>query len=374
MQYRKFGNENWEVSLLGFGAMRLPCTSGSENGKIDEKQTEKMLMTSIDCGVNYVDTAYIYHGGKSETVVGNILKKGYRQKVKLATKIPLWLVNKPEDYDKFLDEQLKRLQTDHIDYYLFHSFGQDTWDNTVKLDLFKKAEDAKKAGKIGHICFSFHDDYPVFEKIINGYDGWEMCQIQYNYMDTENQAGTKGLKLAASRGIPVVVMEPLLGGKLTKPPKDIEAMYSSSKRSPAELALQWLWDQPEVTTVLSGMSNQEQVEQNLKSAETARPLTKEEMDMISRIKASYLGRATIPCTKCGYCMPCPNNVDIPENFSLYNESVIYDALDALRFQYSHFFDEGSHADKCIGCRVCEENCPQKIQISEWMPKVAETLG
>ena len=264
MQFRNFGKLDWKVSALGFGCMRFPTTDGERlSPNIIEDEAVRMIHHAIDNGVNYLDTAYPYHGGQSEIVVGKALQGGYREKVKLATKLPVWMVESPADFDRFLDEQLQKLQTDHIDFYLLHALSKGRWQDIVlKHNLLDKAAEALADGRIRHLGFSFHDDYAGFEEIVNGSELWSFCQIQYNYMDTENQAGTRGLKLAASKGLAVVIMEPLLGGRLADPPKDIrEAMERFPvQRTPAEWALQWLWDQPEVSVVLSGMSTMAQVE------------------------------------------------------------------------------------------------------------------
>ncbi len=384
MQYRNFGSLDFKVSALGFGAMRLPTKTEETSGgkpetKIDEPEAIRMIRYAIDQGVNYVDTAYIYHGGFSEILTGKALKDGYREKVKLATKSPTWLIKKPEDFDRILDEQLEKLQTDSIDFYLLHSLSRDSWNNVIlKHDIIQRAEAAKAAGKIKYLGFSFHDEASAFTEIIDGYDKWDFCQIQYNYLDIENQAGQKGLKYAASKGIAVVIMEPLLGGKLANPPKDIRAILDENGKNQtgADWALQWLWNQPEVSVVLSGMSTMEQVEGNLASAEKSGVGTqsKQDLEIIDRVIAKYAERAAIPCTACSYCMPCPNNVDIPKNFELYNSSVIHEDINSARFEYSNFFDAEKHSDNCVQCGVCEENCPQKIKISEWMPKVHAVLG
>lgn len=383
MKYRKFGKLDFEVSALGFGTMRFPLkgdvTGGNRvNNEVDEKEAIRILRYAIDKGVNYVDTAYPYHEGNSEIITGRALKDGYRSKVMLATKSPVWLIKKPEDFDKYLDEQLKKLDTDHIDFYLLHAIGRDRWRNTIlKHDVLQRAEIAKKNGKIGHIGFSFHDDADAFIEIIDGYDKWEFCQIQYNYLDIENQAGIKGMKYAASKGIGVVIMEPLLGGKLSNAPKDIRAILDENgkHRTPSEWALNWLWDQPEVSVVLSGMSNIQQVEENLASADQSGIGLWDEKDheTIERVRTRYAQRAAIPCTACRYCMPCPNNVDIPRNFALYNDSIIHEDIAGSKRAYNNFMDEINRASQCIQCKVCEDKCPQKILISEWMPKVHEAL-
>jgi hypothetical protein len=359
--------------------MRLPTVDGERTSPIAEDEAKKMLRDAIDSGVNYVDTAYVYHEGLSEAFVGRALADGYRDKVKLATKLPLWLVNGPEDFDRLLNEQLGRLQTDHIDFYLFHALDKGRWrDIVLKHDLLTKAKAAQADGRIRHIGFSMHDDYACLEEIVNGSDLWDFCQIQYNYMDIENQAGTRGLKLAASKGLAVVIMEPLLGGRLATPPKDICAAMEEMVpgRSPAEWAFQWIWDQPGVSVVLSGMSTPTQVEENLRSASASAigSFSSEEQALIARAREMYLVRTVIPCTKCGYCMPCPAGVNIPGAFELYNYAHLFENIGDAKFRYQIFLPEVQKASNCVACGACEEVCPQSIAISEWMPKVTELLA
>jgi predicted aldo/keto reductase-like oxidoreductase len=382
MQYRNFGKLDLKVSALGFGTMRLPTKqvqgAGSRlDSNIDEDEAIKIIRYAIDNGVNYVDTAYGYHGGQSEILTGKALRDGYRSRTMLATKSPVWLIKKPEDFDRLLDEQLGKLQTDYVDFYLLHALNANSWKNNVlKQDVLRHAEAAKKAGKIRYLGFSFHDGPDMFREIIDGYDKWDFCQIQYNYMDIENQAGTDGLKYAASKGLGVVIMEPLLGGRLARPPKDIKAIFDENgSRSPADWGLEWLWDQPEVSVVLSGMSTLEQVEENIAAADRSRvgKFSKKELDIIDIVRKKYNERAAIPCTGCYYCMPCPNKVDIPRNFAIYNDGVIHDDINGAAVEYNNFFDESNRAGKCVKCRLCEEKCPQKIPISKWLQKVNETL-
>ncbi len=267
MQYRNFGTIDWKASALGFGCMRLPTLDGRRNGpNIDEPEAIRMIRCAIANGVNYIDTAYTYHEGQSESLVGKALQDGYRERVKIATKLPVWLVKSPDDFDRYLDEQLVKLQTSYVDFYLLHALNKTMWrDVVLEHKLMARAEAALIDGRIKHLGFSFHGDYAAFYEIVNGSDLWSMCQIQYSYMDTDNQAGTRGLQLAAHKRLAVVIMEPLLGGRLADPPPDIREFIQEFpiRRSPAEWALQWLWDQAEVSVVLSGMSNMPQVEQNL---------------------------------------------------------------------------------------------------------------
>jgi hypothetical protein len=334
-----------------------------------------MIRYAIDNGVNYVDTAYGYHGGNSEVVVGKALKDGYREKVMLATKLPTWLVNTYEDMDRLLDEQLRRLDTDHIDFYLLHSLSQDHWKQITKVDVFGWLDKVHAEGKIRYMGFSFHDNYDLFEEIINAYDHWTFCQIQYNYMDEDFQAGKKGLQYAASKGLGVVVMEPLRGGRLVNnlPPQIIDILNSAPiKRSLADWALQWVWNQPEVSIVLSGMSNMEQVKQNIESANRSgiNTLTQEELDILTKAKETYRKLSPIPCTGCYYCMPCPSGVNIPGNFELYNNAHIYNDFERFQKAYMHM-NEANRASACEACGTCEGVCPQGIEITDRMAEVKE---
>ncbi|MEI7641394.1 MAG: aldo/keto reductase [bacterium] len=379
MQYRKFGKMDFKVSALGFGAMRLPMNEGAKDDKdFNEQEAIRIIRRAIDSGVNYIDSAYIYHGGLSEVVVGKALKDGYRQKVKIATKFPVGFAKTEADFDRILDEQLKRLDDTHIDFYMFHGIGDGGLKEIQDKNFFKKIEAAKADGRIGHIGFSFHDTNEAFTRVVDAYDKWEFCQIQYNYMDTENQAGVKGLKYAGAKGIAVIIMEPLLGGRLARPPKSIQNIIDAykTKKTGAEWALQWIWNQPEVTMILSGMSAMQQVEDNIVYAGRSgvNLLSAEEVKLVETIRDGFRQRAVIPCTKCNYCMPCPSGVNIPHNFALYNEGLVYEDPGAPRFTYERWTDPKERANQCTQCKICEEKCPQKIEISDWMPKVHAVLG
>jgi predicted aldo/keto reductase-like oxidoreductase len=379
MRFRPFGKLGWKVSALGFGCMRLPTFDGApQSEKVDKETAVGMIRLAVDRGVNYIDTAYPYHNGVSEAVVGEALKDGYRAKVRLATKSPVWLLRRAEDFDLYLDEQLKRLQTDQIDFYLYHALNKPRWDAVLALGLLARAEAAIKDGRIGHLGFSYHDKRDVFQEIVDGYDGWTLCQVQYNYMDTENQAGTAGVRSAASKGLAVVAMEPLLGGRLANPPRQIQEIFDGfePRRSPADWALKWVWDQPGVSVVLSGMSTPGQVEANLQSAEASavRALGPEEFALIDRVRKAYMEKTQIACTNCGYCLPCPKGVNIPRNFSLYNDGYIHEDPGTGRLLYARFLAENERAGACEQCGACEEKCPQDIPVREWMPKVHDVLG
>jgi predicted aldo/keto reductase-like oxidoreductase len=391
MLYRRFGKLHWRGSALGFGAMRLPVRNG-EHANIDEPEATRMLHYAIDHGLNYVDTAIHYHGNNSERFLGRVLQGGYREKVKLTTKLFPPYVEGRRDFDRLLNEQLQKLRTDHVDFYLLHGINRRWWPKLRDLGVLDWAEGAITDGRIGHLGFSFHDEYSVFREIVDAYADWAMCQIQYNYMDVENQAGTEGLKYAAAKGLAVVIMEPLLGGKLAGAPQTIQEIWdtASQRRTPADWALQWLWNQPEISIVLSGMSTIQQVQENVASADASRvgTLTEEELMLIDRVREAYWELGPIPCTGCKYCMPCPNGVDIPYNFELYNDGVMYERENPRRARYWYRFMAGSEGERfegdyhrekkpaaqCIGCQECEEKCPQGIPISEWMPVVHQVLG
>lgn len=376
MQYRTFGRLAWKPSALGFGTMRLPVLDG-DAAQIDEAEATRMLHYAIDHGVNYVDTAYGYHRGNSEPFVGRALQGGYREKVCLATKLPCWLVQEPADLDRYLNEQLERLQTTHIDFYLLHALNAGSWSKVRDVGVLAWAERALADGRIRHLGFSFHDKYEVFQEIVDATDLWTFCQIQYNYMDVDEQAGTRGLRYAASQGLAVVVMEPIRGGQLSNPPEAVAALWESAprKRTPAEWALQWVWNQPEVSLLLSGMSTMEQVQENVASAgrSAVGGLTAEELALVDRVRDTYRQLIPIPCTGCEYCQPCPNKVAIPRILEMYNETVIYRSPDKGRLFYS-WLEPEQRADQCAECGECEEKCPQKIEIIAWLKKVHEALG
>jgi len=377
MQYRKFGTLDWQASALGFGCMRFPLT-GTESSQIDEGQATEMLAYAIDHGVNYLDTAYTYHGSQSEIFVGHFLKNGYRDRVKLATKMPTWLTEKKSDFDKYLNEQLNKLQTDHIDFYLLHGLNGKRWPKLMELEVLEWSERAIADGRIGHLGFSFHDDYDAFKMIVDAYNKWTFTQIQYNYMDIENQAGTRGLRYAASKGLAVIIMEPILGGRIVDPPHSIQQLWhtTETKRKPADWALQWVWDQPEVSLVLSGMSNMQQVKENIASAakSSISSLSMDELKLVAEVREEYNQLSPIPCTKCEYCLPCPSGVNIPRNFEIYNQGAMYGKLDHAQTAYNNWFPVEENASNCLDCKDCEELCPQQILISEWMPKIHTELA
>jgi predicted aldo/keto reductase-like oxidoreductase len=390
------GNLDWKVSALGFGCMRLPTIKVNDEKTNQEKQVInreyaiQMIRYAIDNGVNYIDTAFPYHDGESELVVGQALKDGYREKVKLVTKLPTWLIKDEGDFDVFLSKQLKKLQNEYLDIYLFHSLGKDLFEVVKKYNLVQKMERAKEKGLIKHIGFSFHDSLKVFKEIIDFYD-WDAAQIQYNYFDVNYQAGVKGLKYAADRGIAMIIMEPLWGGKLTQTFPKVEQIIKkgSSNRSLADWALQFLWNQPEVSIVLSGMGELWQVKENIESANNSAIglLKDEDIKTFSKLRKAFSKYITIPCTNCEYCMPCPNSVNIPQNIRFLNDFIWFGEDHRDRFEgfYTKFLktkeqieEEGStgggNASLCIECGECLEKCPQNIEIPDILKKVHEMLG
>ncbi|PKL67661.1 MAG: aldo/keto reductase [Methanobacteriales archaeon HGW-Methanobacteriales-1] len=377
MQYRKIERNNDEISALGFGAMRLP----TKTGRIDKESAKELIYHGIDNGINFIDTAFLYHGGASESFLGEILKDGYREKVKLCTKMPSWFINKYEDMEKYLEIQLEKLQTDYIDYYLIHALGKDSFEKLKDLGVLEFLEDARAKGKIKNIGFSFHDNSEVFKEIVDAYN-WDACLIQYNYLDEKNQAGIEGVKYAYSKGIAVFIMEPLKGGILAGDvPEDAQKIWEKAdiKRSAAEWALRWVLNHPEVTCVVSGMGELDQLKENIKVAKDtlSDSITADDLKLYDEVKGVYGNLMKIDCTSCGYCMPCPVGVDIPECFSIYNYKYMFKKRGAS-FMYLQRFGglfggDESHAGLCINCGKCVKMCPQKLDIPELLGDVSEEL-
>ncbi|MBP1909478.1 aldo/keto reductase [Methanolobus bombayensis] len=380
MLYRKIPKSGDELSILGFGCMRL---ASKEDGSIDEERAARQVRDAIDQGVNYIDTAWPYHMGASEPFLGHALNDGYREKVKLATKLPSWLIEKREDMDHYLNTQLKKLNTNHIDYYLIHALVGDLWDSVEKLGVDDFLDKAKADGRIINAGFSFHGASEDFNRIVDAYD-WDFCQIQYNYLDEKNQAGKAGMEYAASKDLGVIIMEPLRGGSLTKTvPQAVEEIWNEAtiKRSPAEWALRWVWNHPEVTVVLSGMSEESHVEENLRIAGDAHPdsLTEEELQLVKRVENKYRELMKVECTGCQYCMPCPAGVNIPLCFEMYNNLYMEDDTETLRFMYAARVGGavgaggGEFASFCVQCGQCLEKCPQHIDIPNVLDSVVSEL-
>ena len=406
MKYRKMGSLGWDVSALGFGAMRLPINQ--ETKEVNEKEAIEMIHYAIDNGVNYVDTAYPYHDGKSEVIVGKALKDGYREKVTLTTKLPIWIFTETSDFNLILSEQIERLQTTP-DIYLFHGLNKGRLEKVKKLGLITKMEEARANGLIRYIGFSFHDSIDAFKEVIDYYD-WDCCQIQLNYTDVNYQAGLEGLEYAGKKGIAVIIMEPLRGGKLTVPKDKLIDMPeikkvlddSEIKRSMADWGLQFLWNRPEVSVVLSGMSNLQQVKENVQSADKSgiNSVTNDELKIIRNLQQAFEKYHLVPCTSCGYCMPCPNGVSIKNVIYYMNEvgywgengkprvAIFYNYMAKTQEELEKKISEGADADGsallCIECGECLDKCPQQIDIPKYMKqavaifeedkKVSEVLG
>jgi len=355
--------------------MRLPLLSGTE---VDVDESISLIRHGIDRGINYIDTAWPYHGGQSEIITGNALCEGYRDKVYLATKLPSWLVKSREDMDSFLDRQLLRLQTEYIDFYLLHALNSDYWKSLKEYNVFDFIEKARAAGKIRHIGFSFHDELPLFKEIVEAYD-WDFCQIQYNFMDTKYQAGLEGLEYASKRGLGVVIMEPLRGGNIARNiPDDIASLWKSNNniKSPVDAALRFIWDNEGVGTVLSGMNSKQQIDENIKSSDhgLVGGFSSEERKIVSEVRDLYEARIIAPCTNCRYCMPCPSGVDIPANLSYLNNPSVYGNLEPFKISFNNYFEDDKKAHNCTECGECEDACPQHIDIIDSLKKVVEIMA
>ena len=371
MEKRKMEKLGIETSLLGFGCMRFPVL---ENGEINEPEAERMLDKAIAEGVNYIDTAYPYHEGKSEIVTGKILKKYDRDSFYLATKLPLWQINSLEDVDRIFGEQLTKLQTDYVDFYLMHAMNKERWDAMRKLGVVERLEQIKAEGRIRYLGFSFHDSYEAFEEIINARE-WDFCQIQLNYMDVEEQAGLKGYEFAASKNVPVIVMEPVKGGSLAAFAEDIMEKFraADAQASAASFALRWVGSLPGVKVILSGMSTMGQVEDNLKTFGCFKPLSGEEQKMMKEVRDTLKSRVQNGCTACRYCMPCPAGVDIPGCFGVWNTYHMYQNYNMVKRRWENELGEQKQAKNCVKCGKCEQACPQKLSIRKDLERAQADL-
>ncbi len=376
MKYRTMGKLGFQSSAFGLGCMRF---NGQASGDsvIDEQKAVSLIRRAIDGGVTYIDTAYVYLDKTSEIVLGKALRDGYREKVTIATKMPAEYVHNRAEMEALLAEELKKLQTDHLDFYLMHGINKEKWEYFKSIGAPAFFDDMKKAGKIRFKCFSFHGPYEEFEYILNDWD-WDMVQIQYNFMDVKNQAGTKGLELAGRKGIPVVIMEGLLGGRLSRAPENVQALYDAFpvRRSPVEWAFRWLCNHPEVSVVLSGCNEAEQIDDNLRIFDSVDVgiMTDEELKLIDDVRAAYLSRTKIGCTGCRYCMPCPNGVNIPGIFSAWNNFSLYNADPKTDFGLRMIRERNAGADNCVGCGACEAACPQHLSIIDGLQQAWQELN
>ncbi|MEE1442036.1 MAG: aldo/keto reductase [Blautia sp.] len=372
MEYRNLERLGVSPSLLGFGCMRFPL---NEDGSICEPEAEKMLDTAIEAGVTYIDTAYPYHNGDSEPFLGRVLKKYNRKDFFLATKLPIWNVKTLEDAKRLFQEQLDRLQVDYIDFYLLHCLDKEKWQTVLDLGLIPYFEEMKRQGKIRFFGFSFHDDYEVFETIAT-YRSWDFCQIQYNYIDTDIQAGDNGYALTEKLGIPLVIMEPVKGGSLAQLPEDVTEPFKKARpdSSISSWALRWVASKPNVKVVLSGMSTMEQVEDNLHTFGNFEPLTQKESELVSQVAYAIKKRTKNGCTGCAYCMPCPFGVDIPKNFRIWNDLSMYGNKEKAKQAFFQELDVSARADQCKKCGKCETVCPQSIAIRENLKAAAKELN
>jgi predicted aldo/keto reductase-like oxidoreductase len=389
MQYRKMGRKiPWEASALGFGCMRFPSKKFlGFIKKVNEPEAIRILRHAIDNGVNYIDTAYGYHAGKSEIIVGKALQDGYLQKVHLVTKCPMWKVKSASDVEKFCREQLAKLQTDHLDIYLFHGLNKGRLQQVKDLKLIPEMEKLKEKGLIKHFGFSFHDNFQVFKEIVDVYDKWDACQVQWNYLDQDTQATTKGLEYAASKGIAVIIMEPLKGGHLANPKPEIKAIFDNApvQRTPVDWALQFVWNRPEVSLLLSGMSTFDQVKQNLENADKSGVgmLSAKELDVLKQVGEALKKAILIPCTACEYCMACPSGVAIPRNFAILNSFSNHKDLKKAKKEYAKLAaskdalnaaKDNGMATLCSKCKKCLEKCPQAIDIPGELEKVNAVIA
>lgn len=372
MQYRKDQKGN-ELSILGYGCMRFT----KKYGRIVFEKAEQELMLAIRHGVNYLDTAYIYPG--SEECVGKILAKNHcREQVNIATKLPHYLIKSREGLEKCFQEQLKRLQTDYIDYYLMHMLTDiATWERLKGLGIEEWIQEKLDSGQIRNIGFSYHGNSDMFQKLVDAYP-WNFCQIQYNYMDENTQAGRIGLQYAAGKGLPVIIMEPLRGGRLVNMlPQEAKKLMEDSGRTAPEWAFRWLWDQPEVTVVLSGMNSRQMIKENIIGAGRARVgmMTAEDFALIGKVKAAINAKVKIGCTGCGYCMPCPQGVDIPACFRSYNTQYTENKFNGLReyFMCTTMKKNQCNASLCVKCGKCEKHCPQGLPIRKNLELVVKEL-
>lgn len=360
MKYINFTKDNIKLSRLGYGLMRLP-TIGNDNKLIDYKKARELVEYAVDNGINYLDTAFNYHNEQSEIFTGELLKDGLREKIYLASKSPVFKIEKEEDFEIFLNMQLQKLQTDYIDFYLLHTLDKNYFETVKKFNLYEKGIKAKEEGKIKYLGFSFHDDIDTFKEIIDTYD-FDFCQIQLNYLDDNFQAGIEGLKYAKEKGLSVIIMEPLRGGQLVNLPHSLHEDIEN--KTLAELAFSYLFNMEEVDLVLSGMNEFSQIDENIEIASKVTPnsLSQEECNEIHNLKTRIESRIKVECTRCNYCMPCPVGVKIPEIFKIYNNKYIFEDAQKATSDYENLVEKNSDQGQCIECGQCESACPQNLAI------------
>ncbi|MDO4662088.1 MAG: aldo/keto reductase [Tissierellia bacterium] len=374
MKYFDFNGE--KISRLGYGCMRFPVIDG-DNSKIDEEKSEKLLLYAIENGVNYIDTAYPYHGENSEKFLRKFLTKNkLRDKINLISKLPCWMIKEKEDFEKIFNEQLERLQTDHLDFYLLHSLDLKTFNRVKDLGVLDFISELKQSGKVRNLGFSFHDEYDCFVEIINSYD-WDFCQIQLNYLDIDYQAGLKGYKLAKEKNIPMVIMEPVKGGRLATPPSETLELFEKFKpQSPAQLSIEFPLSLTNVMTVLSGMNEKEQIDENIQMADSveAGNLSEDKKALYDSVRKLYKKRERIGCTACEYCMPCTVKINIPKVFRLWNNAYLYDEEDKSKKEFKEYLKDGVSPQECIQCGKCEKACPQNLEIIDGLQEALKYLS
>ena len=380
MLYREMGRTGEEVSILGFGCMRFPTDGRYEH--INRKRATSLLDFALESGINYFDTAYTYHGvntkegGDSELFLGEYFhENGNRDNVYLSTKLPSWLVNEKGDFDKYINSQLRRLKTDYIDFYLLHSVKENNWSRLEELGVFDFLDSAVEDGRIKYTGFSTHDKTELFKDVVESYN-WDMCLIQYNYLDENIQVGRKGLEFAAKRKIGVAVMEPLKGGVLANyTPPEVTDIWKNAdeERTPAQWSFRYLWNHPEINTVLSGMNTMKHLVENIFTASDGEPnsLTPHDLKLMDQVKEAYQEKITVECSACDYCMPCPNGVNIPQCFSYLNQAAMLNDPSNVHTQYHFMLKDEEKSNNCLRCGVCEELCTQNIPIKEKMKQVKQ---
>jgi predicted aldo/keto reductase-like oxidoreductase len=381
MQYRNYGKLGYQVSALGMGCMRLPRIIKGDKAVVDREKAYEMIRSAADHGIPYFDTAYVYHNMTSEEVLGEALEGGRREKVKIATKQPFGVMKNPDNMRKNLEATLKKLRTSYIDVYLVHGIGQATWEGIKQLKVMEEYEKFRSEGLIRGIAFSYHGKYPLFKEVLDFYD-WDMCQIQQNIVDVDKEATEEGIRQAGKKGCALVIMEPVRGGNLANPPPAVQDIYAEYKvqgqvRSPVEWAFRHVLNYPEVSTILSGVTTMEQLKDNIEifSKPDACPgcLGDEEKKIIVKVREKYLSLASIPCTGCEYCLPCPQGVSIPAVFGRYNDGVMFGTLEPAKRGYYMLGRSKQDVSSCVECKACEAKCPQHIEIARELKMVHEKL-